>query len=448
VNPRFRRVAVTGIGIVAPGAAHRDLFWNNALACKGIVSALPGHWSLYFQPYSTVWAPLPAIDWADYPLARVEALQLDMTAKLTIAAAAQALRQSGLETAVRDEKRNTLAINGVDPARCVVVVGTGMGGICSFAANEGVQLYAPLQQALRRDGMPPVSEFPFVRSAPRFSPFAVPMSMPNGASAALGIKFSCNGVNRTIGGACAAGTMAIGEAFESIGRGAADLALAGGVEYLADEYGGIFRAFDVARTLVNAGDDPAGANRPFDKNRSGFLFAEGGCGILVLEALDHARKRGATVIAEIAGYAETFDAHSAMAIEPSAAQIERMLAMLINNAETGPEAVDYINTHGTGTIANDEIEAGVIARLFRRRPVVNATKSLIGHTIGAAGAIEAAVTALSIRDNKVHGCANLREPVVDLDFALETRDVPVNLAISQSFAFGGHNAALLFKRAG
>jgi 3-oxoacyl-[acyl-carrier-protein] synthase II len=441
-----RRVAVTGIGIVAPGAADRDAFWSNALGVKSVSAPLPERWSPYFRPYSTLWAPLPPIDWSQYPISRVESLQLDMTAKLAIAATVQALRQAEIETLPFDEKRNTFTLRGIDGERFAVFLGTGMGGICSFAANEGHQLYAPLGEALKADGMPAASVLPFVRYSPRFSPFAVPMSMPNGASAALGIKFSCNGINRTIGGACAAGTMAIGEAFEAIGSGAADMALAGGVEYLADDYGGIFRAFDVARTLCVPGADPAAANRPFDRNRSGFLFAESGCGVLVLEAFEHARSRGVEPIAEIAGYAETFDGYSVMAIDPSARQIERMLSLLLKRADAAAEKIDYINTHGTGTLANDEIEAAVIGRIFGRRPAVNATKSLIGHTIGAAGAIEAAVTALSIRDRKVHGCANLREPIADLNFVIDTGDVAITTAISQSFAFGGHNAALLFKK--
>lgn len=441
-----RRVAVTGIGIVAPGAADRESFWSNALGVKCVWAPLPEHWAPYYRPYSTLWAPLPRIDWSQYPISRVESMLLDMTAKLAIAAAVQALRQARIETLPFDEKRNTFTLRGMEGERFAVFLGTGMGGICSFAANEGHQLYAPLGEALKADGMPAASVFPFVRYSPRFSPFAVSMSMPNGASAALGIKFSCNGINRTIGGACAAGTMAVGEAFEAIGRGEADAALAGGVEYLADDYGGIFRAFDVARTLCAPGADPAAANRPFDRNRSGFLFAEGGCGVLVLEALDHARSRGAVPIAEIAGYAETFDGYSVMAIDPSARQIERMLSLLLNKAEVTAPEIDYINTHGTGTLANDDIEAGVIDRLFGKKPAVNATKSLIGHTIGAAGAIEAGVTALSIRDQKVHGCANLRDPIADLNFAIDTRDAAIDAAISQSFAFGGHNAALLFKK--
>jgi 3-oxoacyl-[acyl-carrier-protein] synthase II len=446
VNRDGRRVVITGIGMIAPGSSTASAFWENTLAGKATAAPIPEHWLLYFTPYSKLYAPLPAIDWPAYPISRSESMQLDMTAKLAIAAAWQAVRHAGFTTELRDEKKNTFTIKNIDRKRAGVFLGTGMGGICSFAANEGHQLYFPLQQALKHDNRRPTPELPFVRCAPKFNPFAVSMSMPNGASAALGIKFSMNGPNRTIGGACAAGTMAIGGAFEAVRTGRLDLALAGGVEYLADEYGGIFRAFDVARTLVTGGGKAEGANCPFDRKRSGFLFAEGGCAVLVVESLDHALSRGGVPVAEITAYAETFDAYSAMAMDPSAREIEAVLSMLLAGAHLPAEAVDYINTHGTGTIANDEIEAGVIERMFGKRPAINATKSFIGHTVGAAGAIEAAVTALSIRDHKVHGCANLTDPVRDLNFVITTRSLAINHAVSQSFAFGGHNAALLLSK--
>ncbi|MGA2506406.1 MAG: beta-ketoacyl-[acyl-carrier-protein] synthase family protein [Chitinispirillaceae bacterium] len=446
MNQGGRRVVITGIGIVAPGNRDTAAFWESALAGKATAARIPEHWLLYFTPYSKLYAPLPAIDWPAYPISRTESMQLDMTAKLAIAAAWQAVRHAGFTPELRDEKKNTFTINNIDRNRSGVFLGTGMGGICSFAANEGHQLYFPLQKALKRDGREPAPEFPFVRCAPKFNPFAVSMSMPNGASAALGIKFSLNGTNRTIGGACAAGTMAIGGAFEAVRTGLLDLTLAGGVEYLADEYGGIFRAFDIARTLVTGCDKTEAANCPFDQKRSGFLFAEGGCAVLVLESLDRALSRGGTPIAEITAYAETFDAYSAMAMDPSAREIEAMLATLLAGAHLPAEAIDYINTHGTGTIANDEIEAGVIERMFGKRPAINTTKSLIGHTVGAAGAIEAAVTALSIRDQKIHGCANLTDPVRDLNFVVTARSLAVNHAVSQSFAFGGHNAALVLSK--
>ncbi|MBN2036780.1 MAG: beta-ketoacyl-[acyl-carrier-protein] synthase family protein [Chitinispirillaceae bacterium] len=438
-----RRVVCTGIGIIAPGSGDAQTFWSNACAGAAVVDEIPEHWKLYYQPQSIHWAPLPERDWSDVPLSRVEAMQLDMTAKLAVAASWQAVRQAGLEPIPADEKKNTFSLSGTDPSRSGVFLGTGMGGACSFAANEGHHLYAPLQNMLKCASSPPPAAFPFVRCAPRFNPFAVPMSMPNGASAALGIKYSLTGRNQTVAGACAAGTMAIGAAFEAVRSGRLDLALAGGTEYLADEHGGIFRAFDSARTLAT-GHERQAVNRPFDHARSGFLFAEGGCAVLVLEPLETAQARGALPIAEIIGYAENFDAYSVMAIEPSGARIEAMLRQLLDLAGVAAEEIDYINSHGTGTMSNDDIEAAVIARIFGKGSVINATKSLIGHTIGAAGAIEAAVTALSIRHAKVHPCVNLLDPIADLDFATEQRDLAIRHAISHSFAFGGHNAALLF----
>ena len=171
-----RRVVITGIGILAPGSSDTAAFWKNALDGAAVIETIPERWLLYFTPYSRLIAPLPSIDWALYPISRIEAMQLDMTAKLAVAAAWQAIHHAGLEPLVRDEKKNTFALKNIDPSRAGVFLGTGMGGICSFAANEGHHLYAPLKQAA-------ASGLPFVQYAQKFNPFAVPMSMPNGASA-------------------------------------------------------------------------------------------------------------------------------------------------------------------------------------------------------------------------------------------------------------------------
>ena len=261
----------------------------------------------------------------------------------------------------------------------------------------------------------------------------------------LGIRFSITGPNQTVCTACASGTMAIGQAFEAIAAGTADAALAGGAEYLADDYGGVFRGFDTAKTLVKNCDDPPTANCPFDRKRSGFLFAEGGSAVLVLEELSRALGRGAPVIAEVLSSAETFDAHSVMSIDPSAKQIRRMIARALDEANVTPGEIDYINTHGTATEQNDEIEARTIEAVFGTRPLINATKSLTGHTIGAAGAIETAITALSIARKTTHACKNLEEPVRPLNFVTTAGAFDIKTAFTQSFAFGGHNAGLVLR---
>jgi len=272
-----------------------------------------------------------------------------------------------------------------------------------------------------------------------------PMSMPNGNSAVVGIRYGLHGRNTTCAGACASGTIALGNALRAIQSGEMKLALAGGVEYLGDEWGGIFRAFDVVKTLVRAGDDPQTANRPFDARRSGFLFAEGGGAVLVVEELEHALARRAPVIAELSGYAETFDAHNMVMMDPAGRHAERMLRLALEDAGVTPAEVDLVNAHGTGTALNDATEAALLERVFGARPLVQSTKSLCGHTIGASGAIEAAVLALSIRDQTTHACAHLEQPIGGLRYVRAPQRFRIACALSESFAFGGHNAAVVLK---
>jgi 3-oxoacyl-[acyl-carrier-protein] synthase II len=445
----MRRVIVSGIGIVAANGADTASFWNNCLAGAASIAGIPEEWAAYHSYSSKMWAPLPVIDFLRHRITRVEIMQNDMTALLAIAAADQALFMSGVDPFLKNEKKNTFTLCDLDPLRCGVFMGTGVGGIASFAANEGNHLFSRIRESFSDSTFIAEKQEQFsriIRYPPRFHPFAVAMTMPNTASASLGIKYSLNGLNRTFCNACAAGATAIGEAFRAIRMNELDWALAGGVEYLHDDYGGIFRGFDSAGTLIPGGVDPE-ANRPFDANRSGFLMAEGGCAILVLESLEHAQRRRAPLaIAEIRGFAETFDATSIMSPDPSGAQVERMIRLALADANIPAYDIDYINAHGTGTLANDDIEAAVIERVFTNRPLVNATKSLTGHAIGASGAIEAAVTALSLHAQTTHACKNLREPIRPLNFVRETRRYPIETALTQSFAFGGHNAGIVMSR--
>jgi 3-oxoacyl-[acyl-carrier-protein] synthase II len=240
--------------------------------------------------------------------------------------------------------------------------------------------------------------------------------------------------------------VAVGNAFRAIRDGRVDVAVSGGCEYFADEHGHIFRSFDVSGTLVRDYADSETANRPFDEKRSGFLFSQGGAAALVLEELEHAQRRGAPIMAELIGFAETFDAHSMMSLAPGGKQIERMIHAALDDADLSPDDIDYINAHGTGTRNNDEIEAGVIDRVFGKSVRVNSTKSLLGHTIGASGAFEALVTALTLRDGMTHICKNLDTPLLDLNFVRNTDRFDPQIGLSQSFAFGGHNAAVVLRR--
>jgi 3-oxoacyl-[acyl-carrier-protein] synthase II len=305
----------------------------------------------------------------------------------------------------------------VDSTKCDIILGTG---ICTLKAGFDAHEAHALDHSLHYNRM------------------VIPMIMPDSATSWISILFGIKGVNHTINASCASGTIAIGEAFLKIHHGLTDMALAGGVECLQDESGTIMRGFDSLGTLTTSND---GYSRPFSKERSGFLFAEGGACILVLESLEHALERGVTPYAEILGYYANSDAYNIIQMEPAGIQVRTMLKELINEKK-----IDYFNAHGTATQLNDETEAQVIRSLFgekEKQPLINATKSITGHSIGTSGAIEAAVTALSVQQSIVH--KTLTTNVMDdLNLAMENTSCDIHTAISASYGFGGHNAALMF----
>jgi 3-oxoacyl-[acyl-carrier-protein] synthase II len=374
---------------------------------------------------------------------------------LALGAAREAIGRAGFGLAPAGERSRNFVLSGADSARTGVFFGTGLGGAITFLQNHTHHLFRKSRAALAAyvdkqedsgdrgvlDGI--IAQ---MVHGTRFNPFEVSMVMPNAPAAAIGIKYNLTGLNQTCCVACASGTVAVGNAFRAVRDGRVDVAVSGGCEYFADEHGHIFRSFDVSGTLVREFANPQSANRPFDEKRSGFLFSQGGAAALVLEDLEHAQRRGATIIAELIGFAETFDAHSMMSLAPGGKQIERMIRATLSDAGLSPEDVDYINAHGTGTRNNDEIEAGVIDRVFGKSVRVNSTKSLLGHTIGASGAFEALVTALTLRDGMTHICKNLDTPLLDLNFVRNTDRFDPQIGLSQSFAFGGHNAAVVLRR--
>jgi 3-oxoacyl-[acyl-carrier-protein] synthase II len=223
------------------------------------------------------------------------------------------------------------------------------------------------------------------------------------------------------------------------------MALSGGTEYLGDESGSIFRGFDIVGTLARENGDRHKACRPFDKQRSGFLFNEGAAAALILEERNHALKRGAHIIGEITGFSETCDASNIMCIDSNSVHVRKAILSALEEAALPTGEVDYVNTHGTGTVVNDDAEAAIITDIFGTRPLVNTTKSLLGHSIGASGAIEAIVTLLSIKNHVTHTCNNLEEPISDINFVTEAKECEIRNGLSQSFGFGGHNAALVFR---
>ncbi len=443
------------MGVVCSLGESVEEFWRNCLAGYSPVSMIPDHWSLYADYKSNIWSVLPEIDFSKFGIRRVDLLKYDMSSILALCAAKQAVEQSGWRVDLVDKKNQTYAIGELGPDQAGVFIGTSFG-VSSLLEADANQILSRPTQALRSaaedlqldaDGQAAINSFlDTLPHAPKYHPLTVAKLMPNAVSAALGIKYSIKGPTNTLAMACAAGTAAVGHAFRAIRDGYVDLAMAGGSEYWNDYYGGIFRAFDLASTLVGRDLDPALANRPFDKDRSGFLFSQGGAAVLILEELGMARQRGADILAEVAGFAETFDAYNMMSLAPEGAEIERMLSKVLKDADIEAGQIDYINAHGTGTALNDEIESSVIERVFGRKPRINSSKSLLGHTIGASGALEAVVTVQSLRDQTTHACHNLVNPVSDLNFVRDVEPGEFTHACTHSFAFGGHNAGLILKR--
>lgn len=452
-----RRVFITGIGLICPLGSNVETFWHNALAGHRVADPIPPRWLEFSDFKSRYWAPLPEIDFTEYGLKRIDRMRLDPVTMLAIGATNQALNQANISSEQTDKRGEHFHLPGIDPRRAGVYMGTGIGGIQTTLETHSYQVLAKTREqadalfatcdtgsTVAQEG---ASLLDRLQHPLRFNPFAVSMLMSNAVSALLGIRYGIKGPNVTCAVACASGTAAIGQAYDAVSRGTVDIAICGGAEYLLDDHGAIFRGYDIAGTLTHGFDDPKEANRPFDRRRNGFLFSQGGSAVLILESDSHAQARGVNGIAEIAGFAQTFDAHSVMSLAPDGNEIARMIADCLENADSDPASVGYINGHGTGTIQNDEVETDVLSRLFGAHPVVNSTKSLIGHTIGASGSIEAAVTALTLRDGKTHPVGNLQDPIADLNFARNKNcDVDTNVGLTYSFAFGGHNAALALKR--
>ncbi|MBT5229036.1 MAG: beta-ketoacyl-[acyl-carrier-protein] synthase family protein [Methylococcales bacterium] len=444
----MKRVVITGVGVIAANGLDTDTFWDNCLKDHAVVDPIPEHWTRYADYKSKIWAPLPSLDFTKFGFNRMEIMQRDPVTLLMTAAAEQAIKHANIETKLLDKRKNNHALCGIDAERTGVFIGTGSGGYTSLLQNHAHHTITEpgkrLQQA-HPDNEDIAQHLQQYALSKRFNPFGVPMAMVNAVSASVGIKFSLHGPNRTVAQACASGTLAIGHAYEAISNGVVDMAITGGCEYVSDADGGEFRGFDIAKTLARDCDPIDSANRPFDEERSGFLFAQGGAAGLVLETLEHAQNRGAPILAELVNFSETFDADSLLSLDPNGAQITRMLTQLLAKPDVNPEQIDYINAHGTGTGPNDRIESQLIETIFPHGPLVNSTKSLIGHSFGASGAIEAVVSILSLRDQTTHICHNLKKPIAPLNFVTQQTSQSLNYAISESFAFGGHNVGLLFQ---
>ena len=315
-----------------------------------------------------------------------------------------------------------------DLYRMGVMLGIGVGGMKTFQ-NQ--------------------CEILFSRGARRVSPFMIPKMIANLAGSWIAQSINAKGINTCYVTACASGTNALGEAFLAIKSNRADIMISGGFESAANEIG--FAGFSNMHALSTRNDEPKKASRPFDKDRDGFIIGEGGA-ILVLEELEHAKKRGVNIIAEFVGYGLTADAYHMTAPDPEAGGAVTAMKQAIECAKLNREDIDYINAHGTSTEANDKMETKAIKEVFGEHAYklcVSSTKSMTGHLLGGAGALEALVIAKTVSKNKIPPTINLDNPDEDMDLDFvphKMREKVVNCAMSNSFGFGGHNAVIIFKK--
>jgi 3-oxoacyl-[acyl-carrier-protein] synthase II len=452
-------IVITGMGIISPAGTDLDTFYHTCHQAVSCAAEIPAAWRRYSSFRSTVWAPLPSIDLQQYGISRVDTMQLPRSSILGLCATRQALDHAGLHYACVDRKKQYHVLHGIDAQRAGVCIGTGVGGTTALVDNEANHVFTPLKNALnayvpvetdtaaQHDASAATDMHTLMDMPKRFNPMVVSMVMPNACANTIGIRYGLKGTNATCSGACASGTIAIAQAYHAIEQDHADVMIAGGVEFLHDRFGGIFRGFDSAGTLAIPDEDIHTCNRPFDRARSGFLFGEGGAGIVILERLSHALRRGARPLARVCAAARSFDAYSIMSPDPGGTQMHTLFQQLLHNANIRAEDIDYINAHGTGTRANDTVEARVLLDTFGTHPLVTSTKSITGHTIGAAGAIECIASVQTLTSQSVHPCRNLEDPVAPCTFCTRSVSAPVRYALTHSFAFGGQNAALVLSRA-
>lgn len=419
-----RRVVITGIGpATAIGLGKKD-FSYSIYALKTCISQIPECYEQNYTFKSRYFVPKPEFSLTDSGVHKSIEAMMEEPSRLSVLCAKLALENAGFKINDNDKY---FQVDGLD--NCAVIIGIGMSSL-----QTALESYTAHIADIDGQG------YGAIHTKPRFNRMVIPMLMPNSAAAWISILFGIKGFSYTVNAACASGSYAIGEAYRNVLSGRCDAAITGGVEALAEKNGAIMRGFDMLTTLTRAKD---GMPLPFSNKRSGFLFNEGAGCVLVLEELQSAQKRGAGIYAEIVGYECSSDAYSIVQMDPSGANMISLFQKITNGIK-----VDYINAHGTATVANDQIEAKVIQNIFgdkETQPYINSTKGILGHSIGASGAIEAAVAAISIKDSRIHG--NLTsEPMDNLNLPLESIDTQIKYAINASYGFGGHNALILLKR--
>ncbi|WP_019879487.1 beta-ketoacyl-ACP synthase II [Succinispira mobilis] len=408
-----KRVVITGVGAVTPIGIGKDEFWNNLIAGKSGIGLITRFDTTDFT--SKIAGEVKDFDYTQY-VDKKEGKRMDRFVHYAIAASKMAIADAELD------------LDKVDRDRIGTCIGTGIGG---------VETLHDQYKAL------------FDKGPNRVSPFFVPMMIANMAAGQASITLGLNGPSTSIVTACASGTNCIGDAFKTIQRGDAEVMLAGGTEAAISPIA--VAGFCSMKALSTRNDAPEQASRPFDKERDGFVMGEGS-GIVVLESLEHALARNATIYAEVVGYGTNADAYHMTAPAPEGAKASECMKLALKDAGVAPEAVDYINAHGTSTPMNDKNETLAIKSLFgehAKKLAISSIKSMTGHLLGAAGGIEVIATALTIKNSVIPPTINYTTPEdgMDLDYVPNTsRKAEVNMALSNSFGFGGHNAAILLKK--
>jgi 3-oxoacyl-[acyl-carrier-protein] synthase II len=407
-----RRVVVTGLGVISPVGNSVEEFWGNL---KNGVSGIGKVTRFDATEFSTkIAGEVKNFDPSKY-IDKKEARRLDLTEQYAIVAAQQAFDDASLGS------------DSLDPERAGVVVGSGIGGIDTFEKQHAILLN---------------------QGPNRVSPFFIPMMIIDMSAGLISIRFHFKGPNYATVSACASGAHAIADAFKIIQREDAEVMITGGSE--ATITPASMAGFCSARAMSTRNDEPQRASRPFDKQRDGFVMGEG-AGMMILESLEHAQKRGARIYAEVLGVGMSADAYHITAPAPGGEGAIRAMRLALKDADFSPESIDYINTHGTSTDLGDMTECQAIKAVFGEHAFkipLNSTKSMIGHLLGAAGAVELVATVKSLQEGILHPTINYEfpDPECDLDFVPnQKREANLKTAISNSFGFGGHNITVAVK---
>ncbi|HEY9644985.1 MAG TPA: beta-ketoacyl-ACP synthase II [Chroococcidiopsis sp.] len=412
-DSEMKRVVVTGLAAITPIGNTLNEYWDGLMSGRSGIGMIT-----LFDPSRhdcKIAGEVKGFEPGDF-MDRKEIKRTDRFAQLAIATSKQALADANF------------VINDLNAEQVGVIIGTGVGGLKIMEQQQEVYL---------------------TKGPDRCSPFMVPMMIANMAAGLVGIHTGAKGPNTCAVTACAAGSNAIGDAFRLVQHGYAQAMICGGTEAAVTPLA--FAGFAAARALSTRNDDPDHASRPFDRDRDGFVMGEG-CGVLILEELEHALSRGAKIYAEMVGYGMTCDAYHMTAPSPKGEGATRAIQLALKDAKLHPEQVSYINAHGTSTPANDSTETAAIKAALgdhAYKITVSSTKSMTGHLLGGSGGIEAVATAMAISNDRVPPTINLVNPddACDLDYVANvSRAQTVDVALSNSFGFGGHNVTLAFRK--